>query len=80
MSPQQALTTESDPETELSMPSELNSPCAKLVYLHVSVTGQTSVDDVGDALDLQKITLFGVLDSLTSQGFVEKSGDRVAPA
>ena len=80
MSPQQALTTESDSETEPSMPNELNSPCAKLVYLYVSVTGETSVDDVQDALDLQKITLFGILDTLSSRGFVETSGDRVAPA
>ncbi|NHN48269.1 TrmB family transcriptional regulator [Halostella sp. JP-L12] len=78
MSPQQALTTESDAAPTL--PTELNSPCAKLVYLYVSVTGETTVDDVQDALDLQKITLFGVLDTLTSQGVVEKTGDRVAAA
>lgn len=81
MSPQQALTTDSESETETvpSLPTELNSPRAKLVYLYVAVSGETTVDDVQEALDLQKITLFGILDTLTSQGVVEKSGDRVAP-
>jgi hypothetical protein len=76
MSTQQALKSKSV-ET---IPSELDSPRAKLVYLYLSVTGETSIDDLQTALDMQKITLFGILDTLTSEGFAEKNGDRVTPA
>lgn len=76
MSTQQAIKSRSVP----SIPTELDSPRAKLVYLHLSVTGETTIDDLQTALDMQKITLFGILDTLTSNGFAEKNGDHVAPA
>ncbi|WP_323191550.1 TrmB family transcriptional regulator [Halostella sp. PRR32] len=62
------------------IPAELDSPRAKLVYLQLSVTGETSIDDLQSALDMQKITLFGILNTLTTHGFAEKHGDTVAPA
>jgi len=76
MSTQQAL--KSKPVETL--PSELDSPRAKLVYLYLSVSGETTINDLQAALDMQKITLFGILDTLTSNGFAEKNGDRVTPA
>lgn len=76
MSTQQAL--ESKPVTEL--PTEIESPRAKLVYLYLSVAGETSVDDLQSSLDMKKITLFGIVDTLTKRGFAEKDGDTVAPA
>lgn len=76
MSTQQAI----QQSTAASLPSELESPRAKLVYLYLSDAGEVAVDDVQSALDLRKMTLFGVLDTLDSQGFVERRGDTVAAA
>lgn len=76
MSTQQAI----QQSTTVSLPSELESPRAKLVYLYLSESGETTVDDVQTSLGLRKMTLFGVLDTLASQGFVERRGETVAAA
>lgn len=58
------------------VPEELRSPRAKLVYLYLNAAGECSIDDLQRSLDLQKITLFSILDTLKGRGLVERDGDR----
>lgn len=52
--------------------SELKSPRAKLVYLYLS-QGEASVDALQDALDLKKIDLYSILQTLAGRGLVERT-------
>lgn len=58
----------SKPET---VPEDLTSPRAKLVYLYLDVAGTASVEDLQSCLDMRKIDLLSVLNSLTGSGHVE---------
>lgn len=64
---------------EVSLPRELESPRAKLVYLYLSTRGEATVESLRDGLDLEKITLFSILDTLTSRGLVRKDADTYRP-
>ena len=57
------------PET---LPEEITSPRAKLVYLYLDVTGAATVEDLQSCLDMRKIDLLSVLNSLTSAGHVTR--------
>jgi hypothetical protein len=65
--------------SSLSVPSDLNSPNAKLVYLYVRSAGQTTVDDICTSLGMKRLVLFGVLPLLVSQGYLRRDGDAVFP-
>jgi hypothetical protein len=60
----------SEPET---VPAGITSPRAKLVYLYVDVVGDCTVEDLQGCLDMRKIELFSVIDSLVSDGFITAS-------
>jgi len=53
-----------------TLPAELASPRAKLVYLYLDVTEAATVEDLQRCLDMRKIDLLSVLNSLTSAGHV----------
>ncbi|NHN41601.1 MarR family transcriptional regulator [Halorubellus sp. JP-L1] len=55
------------PET---LPEDITSPRAKLVYLYLDVTEDATVEDLQSCLDMRKIDLFSVLNSLTGAGHV----------
>ncbi|WP_323675290.1 TrmB family transcriptional regulator [Halorubellus sp. PRR65] len=55
------------PET---LPETIASPRAKLVYLYLDVTEAATVEDLQECLDMKKIDLLSVLNSLTSAGHV----------
>jgi len=54
-----------------AVPDELTSPRAKLVYLYLDVADAATVEDLQACLDMRKIDLLSVLNSLTSTGHVE---------
>lgn len=58
------------------LPEEITSPRAKLVYLHIAVSGEASVRELERSLRMSKLALFGVLDSLESAGVISRSDDR----
>ncbi len=60
---------------ELAVPDELTSPQAKLVYLSVLVTDEAKATDLQQMLDLPKLTLFAVLESLAAQDCIQRTGD-----
>lgn len=57
------------PASEL--PTELESPRAKLVYLYL-LTGDASIDDLQADLGVEKITLYSILRTLRERDLVEK--------
>ena len=59
------------PET---LPEDITSPRAKLVYLYLDVTETATVEDLQACLDMKKIDLLSVLNSLTSAGHVANDG------
>lgn len=60
---------------ELRMPSTLDAASSKLVYLSLAETGEATITELADALDMQKLALYSILGSLADQGLVEQSGE-----
>ncbi|WP_114577022.1 MarR family transcriptional regulator [Saliphagus sp. LR7] len=63
-------------ETIAPLPETLTSPEAKLVYLYVDAAGGATVDDLNETLAMQKMSILSVLNSLSGEKLVEKSGSR----
>lgn len=86
----QQLDYDSQPDTELApdetlagpitLPTQLTSPQAKLVYLYLVVRGTVSVDELGTSLGLPKLTLFSILVTLGEYDLVVRDGDAVSAA
>lgn len=54
------------------LPTEIKSPQGKLVYLTLDATDGTTVDELGQILAMKKITILSVLNSLSTEGLIEK--------
>lgn len=63
--------------TTRELPSELESPRAKLVYLYLRSTAG-SIDDLRSDFGLKKITLYSILRTLRERELVEKRDGRFA--
>jgi DNA-binding MarR family transcriptional regulator len=63
------------PRSVATIPDDIDSPRAKLVYLYLSVGGEQSLSDLRNDLGLPKITLLSVLGSLSSEGHVNREDD-----
>lgn len=61
------------------MPGELSSPSAKLVYLYLTTQGSATVEEIGDGLEMKKLSLFSVLKTLRQRDLVERDGERYTP-
>jgi DNA-binding IclR family transcriptional regulator len=73
MSVHQSTTTGSQ------LPTELESPRAKLVYLYLR-TDAASIEELASALGVRKITLYSILRTLRERELVEKRDGRFAVA
>lgn len=60
-----------------SMPVELESARAKLVYLYLSMRDVATMQDVADDLDMQMIALCSILRTLERQGLIERDGPHI---
>ncbi len=72
--PGKMLETETAPAVP-SLPPELQSPRAKLVYLYLTTNGDATVSEMGESLGMKKISLYGVLKCLREEGLVACDGD-----
>lgn len=73
-----ATAIHAEPELR-SVPEELDTAQAKLVYVTVAAATGATADDLADALDMKKIALFGVLSTLSNRGLIEqRNGEYVA--
>ncbi|RCU46064.1 hypothetical protein DU504_01370 [Haloplanus salinus] len=64
----------------LDLPDDLTAADSKLVYLFVAVSDGATVDDLQTALDIKKISLFPVLDTLSERGLIERVEDEYVAA
>jgi DNA-binding IclR family transcriptional regulator len=62
-----------------TLPAELNSPRAKLVYLYLSTHGGATLSELQDGLDMKKLSLYSILRTLTDQQLVARDADYYAP-
>ena len=74
------MTQRTTTRASVSVPADLQSARAKLVYLYLAVAGTATADDVRDALALEKGTVLSITGALREQGHVrrEDGGYRVA--
>lgn len=59
-----------------SMPDDVESPTGKLVYLYLATAGEAAVEEMAAHLDMKRISLFSVLQTLAGRGVVEDTGGR----
>lgn len=62
------------------MPTELESSRSKLVYLYLQVNEGATIDEIKENLNVQLITLYGILKRLHQNNLVEKMNGRWWPA
>lgn len=53
-----------------TMPRELHSAQAKLVYLYLSTHEEATLSELGANLDMTKLTLYSILRTLTARELV----------
>lgn len=58
------------------MPTGVESPRGKLVYLYLATRESATLDELHDELDVPRITLYSVLKTLRGRGVVSQDGDR----
>jgi len=61
-----------------ALPSELQSPRAKLVYLYLTTNGDATVSEMGESLGMNKLSLYSILKTLRKEGMVACEGDTYA--
>lgn len=61
-----------------SLPTDLQSPRAKLVYLYLTTNGDATVSEMGDSLGMKKLSLYSILKTLRREGMVDCEGDTYA--
>ncbi|WP_049987210.1 TrmB family transcriptional regulator [Halobellus rufus] len=59
-----------------SIPSELESPRAKLVYLFLSTHGEATLSELETGLDMKKISLYSILSTLCERGLIDQDCER----
>ncbi|WP_323191967.1 helix-turn-helix domain-containing protein [Halostella sp. PRR32] len=71
-----------DPEAvaQRRMPGDLQSSQTKLVYYYLRVTDCETVGDLSAELDMKRMTLYDVLDTLDEKGLVRREGERYRTA
>lgn len=62
--------------TAAGVPTSVSSPAGKLVYLALDRDGPAAVEELTDRLNMKRVDLFGILETLRRQGIVERDGDR----
>ncbi|MCD2203510.1 helix-turn-helix domain-containing protein [Halobacterium sp. KA-6] len=62
------------------LPTGVESPRGKLVYLYLSTNESATLDELHGELDVPRITLYSVLKTLRNRGIVEQDGDSYVAA
>ncbi len=65
---------------ELSVPEEINSSTAKLVYVYLKSVTSATLEQICESLSLKQITLLPILKKLITHGFVKKSNQKYSVA
>jgi predicted transcriptional regulator len=62
------------------VPTDLEASESKLVYLFLATADGATVEDLHEALDIKRISLLPVLDTLDERGLVDRDGDAYVAA
>jgi hypothetical protein len=62
----------------VTLPTDLDSPRAKLVYLYLRTHGEATLDELQNGLGMQKLTLYSILGTLTERDLVDGDAERYA--
>ena len=57
--------------TEVTIPDDLRSPRAKLVYLYLSVVGSATREEIASTLDIGTGTTLSITNTLRNRGYLE---------
>jgi predicted transcriptional regulator len=60
----------------MTLPDGLETSRSKLIYLFLQVRGAATIDELKAELDVQLLTLYGLLDRLREEDLVTKIEDR----
>ena len=61
------------------LPTELDSPQGKLVYLYLEAADGATADELSQMLSMKKISILSVCNSLTGQNLIEKRDGAYVP-
>lgn len=61
---------------DASIPTDLDSARAKLVYLYLAATGGATADDLCDDLSVTKGTVLSITGTLQDRGYLERRDGR----
>lgn len=70
------LTFEQTSAAERTLPNEIDSTGSKLVYLYLRAADEATIDELQRSLRMKQLALFPYLETLTSEGLVERDGER----
>ena len=70
------MSTTTAQELDVSMPEDLASPRAKLVYLYLATKGAATADELRAALDVNKSTVLSITGTLRERGYLERTDGR----
>jgi len=59
-----------------SIPADLESPSAKLVYLFLSTHGEATVGELQSGLNMKKISLYSILSTLCERGLIDQDAEQ----
>jgi len=71
--------TQFDTTDTLDVPDDLTAPESKLVYLFLAASSGATVEELHEALDIRRISLFPVLRTLTERDAVVREGSTYVP-
>ncbi len=62
------------------LPTSMATTGPKLVYLYLQIVEETTIEDLAETLGMKFLTLYPMLRSLESDGFVVRDGETFAVA
>lgn len=64
------------PQARIDLPGTVDSSGAKLVYLYLSIQNDATIDELQAALDMKKLSLYSLLETLTAADLVDRAGEQ----
>jgi len=63
----------------VSVPAELSSDGTKLVYLYLQVSGESTLEELNQSLEMKTISLLPILNTLQSKELVDRQDNSYLP-
>jgi len=68
--------TQSAPTLDVSIPTDLDSARAKLVYVYLAAAGDATLNDLCTELAVTKGTMLSIIGTLRTRGYLERRDGR----